>query len=160
LPPQDEDEDEEPEPIERIFSKDLCEKLGDMTERPWPEVRKGKGISERWLAHALSAFGIKSKTLRIGEDRAKGYEAVAFADAFERYVASTPLSKRDNVTKIHKSVDSEDVTKENEQKTSVTNDANVTNQKADLPELKSFRANDLAEPCHGVTDGKQGYIEI
>jgi len=152
VPPQDDDEDEEPEPIERIFSKNLCEKLAEMSERPWSEVRKGKGISERWLAHALSAFGIKSKTLRIGEDRAKGYEAAAFADAFERYVASTPLSKRDNVTTSHKSIDFEDDTKEREQKSCVTNDANVTDEKTDAPQLKTFSSNDLVEPRHGVTD--------
>ena len=71
---------------ERIFSKDLIEQLAEMKERPWPEVCHGKAISERWLARNLAAFGIRSKTLRIGEERAKGYELADFAETFERYL--------------------------------------------------------------------------
>jgi hypothetical protein len=71
---------------ERMFSKDLIERLAQMSERPWPDVCRGKAITERWLARNLGAFGIHSKTLRIGEDRAKGYERADFSEAFERYL--------------------------------------------------------------------------
>jgi 5S rRNA maturation endonuclease (ribonuclease M5) len=71
---------------ERMFSKDLIEQLAQLSERPWPEVCRGKPITERWLARKLAAFGIRSKTLRIGEERAKGYELSDFKETFERYL--------------------------------------------------------------------------
>ena len=70
----------------RTFSKSLVESLCAMTDRPWPEAHKGKPITETWLAHRLRAFGIHSLTLRIGDQRAKGYELADFVDAFERYL--------------------------------------------------------------------------
>jgi hypothetical protein len=82
---------------ERMFSKALVKALCDMTDRPWPEVRKGdKPISEPWLARQLGRHQIRPKTLRIGEDRAKGYEFSDFAEAFERFL---PFSSRDTVPK-------------------------------------------------------------
>ena len=69
-----------------MFSKDLIEALTQMTERPWPEVCRGKPITERWLARNLADFGIHSKTLRIGEKQAKGYEIADFGEALERYL--------------------------------------------------------------------------
>ena len=65
--------------VDRIFSKDWSiELLAQLKERPWPEVCRGKPITERWLARKLAAFGIHSTTLRIGEEQAgKGYESVA-----------------------------------------------------------------------------------
>jgi hypothetical protein len=57
-----------------------------MSDRPWPEVWRGKPITERWLAQKLGDFGIHPKTLRIGEERAKGYEQADFGEAFQRYL--------------------------------------------------------------------------
>lgn len=71
---------------EKMFSKTLVETLCAMTDRQWPEAHRGKPITENWLAHRLRAFGISSRTLRIGDDRAKGYELADFAEAFERYL--------------------------------------------------------------------------
>ena len=73
-----------------IFSSDLIEKLAEMKERPWPDVCRGKPITQRWLACKLAAFGIHSKNLRIGEEQAKGYELANFAEAFERYLEASP----------------------------------------------------------------------
>jgi hypothetical protein len=71
---------------ERMFSRDLIDALQQMSERPWPEVNRGRPIIERWLARNLVAFGIHSKTLRVGEERAKGYELADFREAFGRYL--------------------------------------------------------------------------
>jgi putative DNA primase/helicase len=71
---------------ERIFSKDLVEGLAELKERPWPEICRGKPITERWLARNLADFGIHSKTLRIGDERAKGYERADFDEVFDRYL--------------------------------------------------------------------------
>jgi putative DNA primase/helicase len=72
--------------VERIFSRVLVGSLSEMKERPWPEAQRGKPITERWVARQLARFGIHSKTLRIGEDRAKGYETADFTETFERYI--------------------------------------------------------------------------
>jgi hypothetical protein len=84
--------------VDRIFSRELVQSLCAMHDRPWPEVQRGKPISERWLARNLGRFGIRPKTLRIGEDRAKGYEGAAFADAFDRYLSGPGQFIRDSVT--------------------------------------------------------------
>lgn len=78
--------------VERIFSKILVESLCKMTDRPWLEVQRGKPITERWLARQLARFEIRPKTVRIYEDRAKGYETAAFTDAFERYIPAEEQS--------------------------------------------------------------------
>jgi putative DNA primase/helicase len=84
-------EGQPPKPVERIFSKDLTDNLEEMTERPWPEVRRGgKAITARWLASNLAAFGIHSKNIRIGEDQAKGYERAQFDKVFAKYIPETP----------------------------------------------------------------------
>ena len=83
---------------ERMFSKALVDALCAMTDRPWPEAHRGKPITETWLARRLRAFGINPRTLRIGTDRAKGYEAADFNGAFERYLPAEGESKRDTVT--------------------------------------------------------------
>jgi putative DNA primase/helicase len=83
---------------DRIFSKTLVERLCVMTDRPWPEVHRGRPVSETWLARRLHGFGINSRTLRIGDQRAKGCEAADFTEAFERYLSNPGLSKRDSVT--------------------------------------------------------------
>jgi putative DNA primase/helicase len=82
----------------RILSRSLVESLCAMTEREWQEANRGKPITEGWLARRLRPFEISPKTLRIGTDRAKGYEAADFAEAFARYLPAEGLSNRDTVT--------------------------------------------------------------
>jgi hypothetical protein len=73
---------------ERMFSKDLIEQLAQLSERPWPEVCRGRPITERWLARNLAAFRIRPKLLRIGESNpARGYEKTDFKEVFERYLS-------------------------------------------------------------------------
>ena len=83
---------------ERMFSKTLVDALCAMTDRPWPEANHGKPITETWLARRLRSFGINTRTLRIGTDRAKGYETADFTGAFERYLPAVGESKCDTVT--------------------------------------------------------------
>jgi len=83
---------------DRVFSKSLVETLCGMTDRPWPEAHRGRPITETWLARKLKTFGIISRTLRIGENRAKGYEVADFVEPFERYLSAEGQSNRDSVT--------------------------------------------------------------
>jgi putative DNA primase/helicase len=85
---------------ERIFSKDIVERLILMGDRPWPEAHRGRPVTETWLANRLRLFGVQSKALRIGSDRAKGYELAAFDGSFSRYVSDLT---RDSVTIEEKS---------------------------------------------------------
>jgi putative DNA primase/helicase len=99
---------------ERIFSKLLIEKLTNMTDRPWPEVNKGKPITETWLARQLREFKILPKTIRVNTDRAKGYELAAFRNAFERYLPEDGDSIRDSATTQQTSASEENPTRDNE----------------------------------------------
>ena len=94
----------DPIPVEKVFSKTLVGQLCTMTDRPWPEARRGKPISEQWLAKQLANFRIHPKTLRIEEERAKGYESGQFINAFARYLPLEGDSNRDVVTYEGKSV--------------------------------------------------------
>jgi len=71
---------------EKLFSRTLVEALLMLPERPWKEARRGGQINELWLAQRLAPFGIRSGTVRLGEETAKGYCLADFADTFARYL--------------------------------------------------------------------------
>ena len=74
---------------ERIFSRDLVRSLSGLKERPWAEMRKEKPLTEMALAGLLRPYGIRSRTIWIGEESAKGYLTEDFTEAVSRY--SLPL---------------------------------------------------------------------
>ena len=78
--------------IQEAFGEDahiptnvLLDRLRDRDESPWKDIR-GKPLDSRGLAVRLKGYGIKSKTVRLGESTAKGYDAADFADAWKRYL--------------------------------------------------------------------------
>lgn len=83
---------------ERLFSKALVSELTALTDRPWPEARKGHPITETWLARKLKPFGILSKSVRVETENAKGYELASFSEAFARYLPPVGVSSRHSVT--------------------------------------------------------------
>jgi putative DNA primase/helicase len=123
--------------LERLFSKTLVERLVAMSDRPWGEIRKGHAITENWLAYRLKGFAIAPKTLRIADERAKGYELREFEEAFERYLPESPRSSRDIVT-------TPDSIGSNSSSQVVTSDSVVTAQKQQEPP-----ANIGLSRCHG-----------
>ncbi len=80
---------------DRLFSSSIVAALSEMEGRPWPELNRGKPITAPRLARMLKPFGIETRTVRIGDERAKGYHLEDFRDAFARYL---PPIKRDTVT--------------------------------------------------------------
>ncbi len=52
------------------------------------------------LARLLRRFGVTSTTIRIGDERAKGYKRADFEDAFVRYGPFSPPESRDVVTTL------------------------------------------------------------
>ena len=82
----------------RVFSRDLVAGLNCDTDRPWVALRKGKEVTELWLAQQLRPYGLKPKTIWIGETAAKGYLEEDFLEAFRRYVPkSAAQALLDNV---------------------------------------------------------------
>lgn len=72
----------------RIASAEICARLGDIEEHPWPEWRNGQPITVRQLARLLEPLGIRPKQLRMGESNIRGYESDDFTDVFSRYLPS------------------------------------------------------------------------
>jgi hypothetical protein len=80
-------------PEGRIFSRMLVERLNGFGDRPWAEGRKGKAITDMWLAKALRPYGVRPKTMWIGETAAKGYAEVDFKEAFRRYIPRSEIEE-------------------------------------------------------------------
>ena len=57
--------------------------------RAWSEPRNGKPITELWLAQQLRPYGIRPRTLWIGEEQAKGYLRKDFQETFGRYIVKS-----------------------------------------------------------------------
>jgi putative DNA primase/helicase len=67
---------------ERLFSSALVDSLCAIPCRPWSgSGGAGKAMSETWLARRLSPLGIRSQTMRIGRQRARGYMLADFLSA-------------------------------------------------------------------------------
>ncbi len=79
---------------ERLHSVDLVRYLVAIDESLWHEWKNGQPLTASQMAKMLSAFGIRSKTLRAGvpEKRLKGYTLAQFQDAFSRYLPTISLS--------------------------------------------------------------------
>jgi len=75
---------------DRLFSRSLVERLNARADRPWAEVRNGKPITELWLAQQLRPYGVRPRTIWIGEESAKGYTLEHFSNTFRRYI---PMSE-------------------------------------------------------------------
>jgi putative DNA primase/helicase len=83
---------------DRLASADIINALAKLEERPWPEWRHGKPITQRQLARLLVDFGITPENVRLDLKVVKGYRLEQFADAFSRYldlgdVSATPLQR-------------------------------------------------------------------
>jgi hypothetical protein len=70
----------------RMFSRDLVAALNAGTDRPWMSMRRGKEITETWLSQQLRPYGIRPKTIWIGETSAKGYLEEDIQETFRRYI--------------------------------------------------------------------------
>jgi hypothetical protein len=64
----------------------LVSLLGEMKDRPWPEWKNGKPLTETGLARLLRPFGVVSKQEQIDGVRFRGYLRTDFDDAWERYL--------------------------------------------------------------------------
>jgi hypothetical protein len=70
----------------------LLEALCALDEAPWGEIAGGKPLNARGLANRLKPYGITSRNVRDGGVIVKGYRREDFADAWNRYLPSSPES--------------------------------------------------------------------
>jgi hypothetical protein len=69
-----------------ITTGDLLAALNGLDESPWGARRRGEGLDARGLAKLLRPFGIRSRTVRVGDKTAKGYHREQFEGAFARHL--------------------------------------------------------------------------
>jgi hypothetical protein len=89
--------------VDRLPSATLVEDLVKLEDRPWPEWKHGKSLTQNQLARLLRPFKIKPGNLRDASGKVpKGYYLEQFVDVFKRYLpdtypfqTATPL-QRDN----------------------------------------------------------------
>src|SRR6267154_3418821 len=80
------------ERVDRMFTRTLLEGLNSRSSgRPWMEMRKGKEITDIWLAQQLRLYGIRPTTIWLGDIQAKGYFQDDFLDVFRRYISRSDL---------------------------------------------------------------------
>ncbi len=74
-----------------ITTADLLKALVALEESPWGDLNS-KELTGQGLAARLKPFGIKpAKPRRAGSEIVRGYDLVAFADAFQRFLPPTPV---------------------------------------------------------------------
>jgi hypothetical protein len=75
----------EREHTDRLSSAEIVKALGVMEERPWPEWKGGKPITQKQLASLLRPFGVRPRLHKIGSQPTRCYSLPDFTDAFLRY---------------------------------------------------------------------------
>ena len=84
---------------ETLFSSVLAEALNEVETSPWAEWSRGRGLSPTTLANLLHPYGIKPRSVRIGDETKKGYKKAQFSDVWERYLGpDTPIGAVQDVT--------------------------------------------------------------
>jgi hypothetical protein len=80
-----------------MSSKSILQGLYAILESPWSDIR-GKPVDERGLGHRLRQYGVKSRTVRIGNVTLKGYVRADFIDVWKRYLPQSPAKSVTSVT--------------------------------------------------------------
>lgn len=82
---------------ERMFSRDIVARLNSFRGRPWADSLNGKPMTELWLSQRLRPYGVRPRSIWIGNASAKGYIQETFIGIFRRYVtkADVELLKAD-----------------------------------------------------------------
>jgi hypothetical protein len=75
---------------EHLPTTDILTALNSREEEPWPGMRNGNGIDARGLAGLLGKYGVKSRTVRVDANTAKGYSRDQLSDPWARYCSLSP----------------------------------------------------------------------
>ena len=125
---------------DKVFTEQLIKYLLSLEDRPWADLRHGKGITPHILANMLKAFGIKPKPIRMEYEVKKGYDVKDFKEVFLQYLPSRKVTRLQS----HNDNDTEAFQK-------------VT-QKGDVPFLNSSKTASNQQ-CNRVTFQKGGITE-
>jgi Protein of unknown function (DUF3631) len=71
--------------FDSLATKSILAALCCLEEAPWGDLR-GKPLDERGLARRLSAYGIKSASVRVGDSVLRGYRREDLHDTWSRYL--------------------------------------------------------------------------
>jgi len=82
-----------------MSTKAILSALHNLDESPWRDLR-GKPLDERGIANRLRQYGVRSTTVRIGYEVAKGYKAADLHDAWSRYLPHQPAKSVTSVTSV------------------------------------------------------------
>ena len=80
-----------------MFTETILEKLNALEESPWADLR-GKPLDPRGLASKLRRYELHPKTVRVGDNTAKGYKREGLADLWARYLSPLRDSADTSVT--------------------------------------------------------------
>jgi hypothetical protein len=70
---------------EMLSTEAILKALTGLEEAPWGDL-KGKPLNDRGLANYLRAYGVRSKSVRVGLDVARGYARADLHDPWVRYL--------------------------------------------------------------------------
>jgi hypothetical protein len=91
----------QPRHVVGLGGEQITNALATLVERKWPTWDKGKPMRPHQLSKLLSAYRVRSQTLRDGAWVFRGYARDALDDAFERYLlrsaSRTDVPKRYSV---------------------------------------------------------------
>jgi hypothetical protein len=74
---------------EQAATSTILDKLHALDESPWADIR-GKPLNDRGLAIRLRPYGIKPRTIRIGETTPRGYRRADLVPVWKRYLPLPP----------------------------------------------------------------------
>lgn len=85
-----------------IWTGDLLDVINRDDSLPFGGWRNGQGLDARGLAKLLKPYGVKSRTLRMGSEVAKGYSLADLAEPFARYLAASVTHVTGNTETLEK----------------------------------------------------------
>jgi hypothetical protein len=87
--------------VDRLSSEAIVNQLIAIDDRPWPEWRQGKPLTQNGLARILKPFSIKTKKIRFSSGVLRGYELEQFKDCFSRYLPPIPSGTPEHLNNIN-----------------------------------------------------------
>jgi hypothetical protein len=70
---------------DRVRTEDLLQALRRLPEAPWSDY-EGKPLTPHKFAGLLRPYGLRSKLVRVGDERKHGYLRQEFSNVFDRYL--------------------------------------------------------------------------
>jgi hypothetical protein len=124
------------EKAEQLRTTAILSELNQVDDAPWGSLR-GQAMDARSMARLLKPYGIGPQTFREAASTHKGYRRQDFADAWERYIPSTPPDIGNTVT--------EDSDPADRAESGVTDGAGVTANVTDEERQNPHKQADVTE---------------